>query len=85
MALKHLVFVLLLAAISGCASVDVQQSTAPAPIQKNSTFADARALASQQATLPADARAANAARIEALLAQLDDASLSRGAGELPTG
>jgi len=84
-ALKHLVIALLLAALSGCASVDVQQSSAPASAQKNTTFAEARTLASQQANLPAPARAANATRIEALLAQLDDASLSRGAGELPIG
>lgn len=87
MALKHLVIVLLLAtmaAITGCASVEVQQRTAPAPAF-GPAFTEARTLASQQASLPASARAANAARIEALLAQLDDASLSRGAGDLPTG
>ena len=86
MALKHLVIVLLLAAmavINGCTSVEVQH-TAPAPAFA-SAFTEARTLASQQASLPAPARAANAARIDALLAQLDDASLSRGAGELRTG
>lgn len=86
MALKHRVIVLLLiamAALSGCASVEVQR-IAPAPVQ-NTTFAEARTLASQQAGLSAPARAANAARIEALLAQLDDASLSRDAGDLPAG
>lgn len=87
MALKHLAIALLLAAmaaITGCASVEVQHSTAPAST-KNPAFAEARALASQQASLPAAARAANVARIETLLAQLDDASLTRGAGDLPTG
>lgn len=86
MALKHLAIALLLGAmavISGCANVEVQH-TAPAPV-RNSVFVEARNLASQQASLPAPARAANAARIEALLAQLDDASLSRGAGDLPIG
>ena len=72
-----------MAAATGCASVEVQH-VAPAPVF-SPAFAEARTLASQQANLPAPARAANAARIEALLAQLDDASLSRGAGDLPTG
>ncbi len=86
MALKHLAIALLLTAMvaaNGCTSVEVQH-VAPAPVE-NSAFAEARMLASQQASLPAPARAANAARIEGLLAQLDDASLSRGAGDLPTG
>ncbi len=85
MSLKHLAIVLLLAATAGCASVEVQHTTAPAPTQNNPAFAEARALASQQARLPASARVANAARIEALLAQLADASLSRGAADLPAG
>jgi outer membrane PBP1 activator LpoA protein len=72
-----------MAAVASCASVEVQHA-APMAVQ-NPAFVEARTLASQQATLPAPARAANAARIEALLAQLDDASLSRGAGDLPAG
>ncbi|MGV8944523.1 penicillin-binding protein activator [Thermomonas sp.] len=88
MALKHLAIALLLvtmAAATGCASIEVpHERTAQATVQ-NTTFAEARNLASQQASLPASARAANAARIEALLAQLDNASLIRGASELPTG
>ncbi|MDI1254268.1 penicillin-binding protein activator [Thermomonas sp.] len=86
MALKHLAIALLLAimaAVAGCASVEVQH-IAPV-VAHNPVFAEARTLASQQASLPAAARAANAARIETLLAQLDDASLSRGASDLPTG
>ena len=83
MSLKHLAIALLLSVLGGCASVDVQQA-APVTV-RNSTFAEARMLASQHAGLPAPARAANAARIEALLAQLDDASLSRNASDLPTG
>ena len=86
MALKHLATALLLAALAtlaGCANVEVQHA---APVALHSpAFDEARTLASQQASLPAQARAANGARIEALLAQLDDASLSRGAGDLPTG
>ncbi len=90
MPLKHLASALLLAAmtaISGCASVDVQHP-APAAVHENNikpVFAQARALASQHASLPASARAANATRIESLLAQLDDASLVRNASDLPTG
>ena len=83
MSLKHLAIALLLAAMAGCASVDVQPP-APATVLP-SVFSEARTLASQHAGLPAQARAANAARIEALLAQLDDASLSRNAGNLPVG
>ncbi len=86
MALKHLAIALMLstlAAITGCASVDVQPAAPRA--QVNSVFAEARTLASQHASLPASARAANAARIEVLLAQLDDASLSRNAADLATG
>ncbi len=86
MALKHLAITLLLVvmtAATGCANVEVQE-TAPLAV-RTTVFDDARTLASQQASLPAPARAANAARIEALLAQLDNASLSRGAGDLPIG
>ena len=72
-----------MAASTGCASVEVQR-TAPAPVI-NTLFNEARTLAAQQASLPAVARAANAARIESLLAQLDDATLSRSAEDLPTG
>lgn len=86
MALKHLAIAVLLAvmaAITGCANVEVQHTASVAA--RNPAFDEARNLASQQASLPAPARAASAARIEALLAQLDDASLSRGAGDLPAG
>ncbi|MFS8138373.1 MAG: penicillin-binding protein activator, partial [Thermomonas sp.] len=87
MALKHLAIALLLAAtaISGCASVEVQHAPAAPVGARSSAFTEARALAAQQASLPAQARAANVARIEVLLAQLDDANLSRGAGDLPAG
>lgn len=86
MALKHLAIALLLAAmaaVTGCASVEVQHS-APVAVC-NPVIVEARTLASRHASLPSPARAANAARIEALLAQLDDASLSRVAADLPTG
>lgn len=86
MAVKHLAIALLLAATAmatGCASVEVQHA-APAVVQ-NPAFSEARTLAGEMAGLPASARAANAARIETLLAQLDDASLSRGASDLPAG
>ncbi len=86
MALKHLVIALMLAAmaaITGCASVEVQRA-APVAV-RTSAFLEARTLAAQQSSLPAPARAANVARIEMLLAQLDDANLIRGASELPPG
>lgn len=86
MALRHLAIALLLVAmtaVTGCANVEVQH-VAPAPVH-SPAFDEARNLASQQASLPAPARAANAVRIEALLAQLDDAALSRGARDLPAG
>jgi outer membrane PBP1 activator LpoA protein len=51
----------------------------------HAAFAEAQALAHSQASLGGQARAANAARIEALLAQLDDATLARDAGRLPVG
>ncbi|MEO6227974.1 MAG: penicillin-binding protein activator [Thermomonas sp.] len=87
MALKHFAITLLLAvmaALTGCASVEVQRVAAPVAVQ-STTFTEARTLAAQQASLPATARAANISRIATLLAQLDDATLSRGAGELPAG
>jgi outer membrane PBP1 activator LpoA protein len=87
-ALKDLAIALLLAAtaaVNGCASVEVQHAAAAPVAVRSPAFAEARALAAQQASLPAPARAANVARIETLLAQLDDASLSRGADALTAG
>ena len=74
---------LALFALSGCASVDVQKPAAQAGV--SAAVAEAQALARTHAGLAGQARADNAARIEALLAQLDDATLSRDAGRLATG
>ena len=82
MALKHTVIAFLLLALAGCASVEVQQ---PAAAAYSAAFTEAQALAQAHATLPGPARNANASRIEALLAGLDDAALARDAARLPVG
>ncbi|RZA20767.1 MAG: LppC family lipoprotein [Lysobacteraceae bacterium] len=74
---------LLLFALAGCASVEVQRPAAAAA--QHPTIAEAQALARAHAGLSGKARADNAARIEALLAQLDDATLSRDAARLAVG
>lgn len=73
----------MLATLSGCASVEVQQPVVQQA--SNGAFAEAQALARQHASLDGQARRDNAARIEALLAQLDDATLGRDAARLPVG
>ena len=80
MARKHLVgrftrslcCALFLLALAACASVEVDRT--PVATMHPAT-AEAQALARAHAGLPGPARAGNAARIEALLAQLDDACL----------
>ena len=85
MALKHTaIAVLLLAALAGCASVDVQQPAA-ATSAYSAAFTEAQALAQGHAALSGPARSANSGRIEALLAGLDDAALARDAARLPVG
>ena len=85
MALKHTaIAVLLLAALAGCASVEVQQPAA-ATSAYSAAFTEAQALAQGHAALSGPARSANAGRIEALLAGLDDAALARDAARLPVG
>lgn len=85
MALKQsAIAVLLLAALAGCASVDVQQPAA-ATTAYSAAFMEAQALAQGHAALSGQARTANAGRIEALLAGLDDAALARDAARLPVG
>ncbi len=74
---------LILVALAGCASVEVQKPASQAA--RSGAFAEAQALARNHAALGGQARTDNAARIDALLAQLDDASLSRDAGRLPVG
>lgn len=82
MVIKRLAIPLLLAALAGCASTEVQR--APTVVE-NPAIAEARALAREQATLSGRARSDAAARIDALLARLDDATLSREAAALPKG
>lgn len=83
MALKRIAIALMLLGLAGCSTVEVQR--APAPVAQHSAIAEAQALARNHAALSGKARADNAARIEALLAQLDDATLGRQAGGLPLG
>ena len=85
MALKHTaIAVLWLAALAGCASVDVQQP-AVATSAYSAAFMEAQSLAQGHAALTGPARSANAGRIESLLAGLDDAALARDAARLPAG
>ncbi|WP_168191472.1 penicillin-binding protein activator [Thermomonas aquatica] len=82
-AIAPLMMGLALFALAGCASVEVQKPAVQAA--QSGAFAEAQALARNHAGLDGQARADNAARIEALLARLDDATLSRDAGRLPVG
>ncbi len=74
----------MLALLAACSSVEVQPRASTAPL-RNSDFAEAQALARDHAGLSGQARADNAARIEALLARLDNGELSRGAANLAEG
>ena len=74
---------LTLFALAGCASVEVQKPAAQ--VAMSAAFVEAQALARGHAALSGQARADNAMRIDALLAQLDDASLGRDAARLPAG
>ena len=84
MALKQTAIALLLLALAGCASVDVQQP-AVATSAYSAAFMEAQSLAQGHAALTGPARSANAGRIESLLAGLDDAALARDAARLPAG
>lgn len=75
----------LLLALSGCASVEVQQAPARTTAASSTQFQQARTLAAAHAGLTGQARRDNAARIDALLAQLDDATLAREATRLAAG
>ena len=80
---KVLSCALFLLALGGCASVEVQK---PAPTAaRNQVITEAQALAQAHAGLSGQARTENATRIEALLAQLDDAALGRAASALVVG
>lgn len=80
--MKRLAIPLLLAMLAGCASTEVQR--APTVVE-NPVISEARALAQEQAGLTGRARSDAAARIDTLLARLDDATLSREAATLPAG
>lgn len=84
MALKQTAIALLLLALAGCASVDVQQPAVTTSAY-STAFIEAQTLAQGHAALSGPARSANAGRIEALLAGLDDAALARDAARLPAG
>jgi outer membrane PBP1 activator LpoA protein len=69
---------------SGCSSVQTHP-TAPAPAAAHSTIAQAAALARDNASLGGAARRDNEARIDQLLAGLDNATLAREAAALAVG
>ncbi|GAB1408502.1 hypothetical protein MASR1M8_24210 [Thermomonas brevis] len=76
---------LLLALSAGCATVETQPAPTQAAPATNTQFMQAQALAAGHAALSGQARRDNAARIDALLAQLDDDALAREAARLPAG
>ena len=82
MTLRPVLFLLLAAVLAGCAGPRVQ----PVPVvREHPLIGEARALAREQQALHGPARRAAAGRIEALLSQLDDATLAREAAALPAG
>lgn len=82
--LTRMLLPLLLAVLAaGCATTTLVQ--APAPQPEAAAFAEARALARNIGAQEAAQRQAGAARIDRLLAGLDDAALARDAAALPPG
>jgi hypothetical protein len=73
-----------IALLAGCATVQVDRPQAQAT-PSDPTFAQARELARNDATLAGQARSDNARAIDKLLAGLDDAALAREAAALPPG
>jgi outer membrane PBP1 activator LpoA protein len=69
--------------LAGCATSTTVRS--PAGAKPAPAFAEARALAGSLATLPPAQREATAARIDRLVAQVDNATLAREAAALPPG
>src|SRR6478672_11487784 len=80
---RHLCCAIVLLAAAGCATVEVERPAAVAAA--NPAIAEAQALARAHAGLSGQARADNAARIEAVLARLDDGALTRLAAGLDAG
>ena len=68
--------------LAGCATTTVHR---PTTAHAAPAFVEARAIAGTLASLPAAERQAGAARIDRLVAQLDDATLAREAAALPPG
>ena len=85
MAFQRLAICCLLLALSGCATVETQRAPTRATEAANPGLLEAKTLAAGHAALSGQARRDNAARIQALLAQLDDATLVRAAGGLAEG
>mgnify|MGYP003295748582 CR=1 FL=1 len=85
MAFHRFAICCLLLALSGCATVETQRG--PARVTETATpgLLEAKTLAAGHAALSGQARRDNGARIDALLAQLDDATLVREAGRLAAG
>lgn len=73
---------LLALCLAGCAATSVR---APAASRPDPAFAEARTLAAGLSALPATERQASGARIDRLIARLDDATLAREAAALPAG
>ena len=69
----------------GCAMTEVVRQPAPVAPQAAPAFVEAAALARNQATLEGQARQANAARIDRLLAGMDDTTLAGNTAALPPG
>ena len=76
---------LLLAGLGGCGTVAVQRPDTGAAHHVPAAISEAQALARQDAALTGTAREDNTARINRLLAGLDDATLAREAAALPAG
>lgn len=68
--------------LAGCATTSVR---APATATPDPAFSEARTLAAMLASQPAAERQASEARIDRLIARLDDATLARQAAALPEG
>jgi outer membrane PBP1 activator LpoA protein len=75
---------LLLTTLAGCTTIERTTGT-PASASRNLQIAQAADLVAQGAALSGEARAQNDRQIDALIGQLDDATLQREAQALPVG
>ena len=85
MAFHRFAICCLLLALTGCATVETQRAPTRVTQAANPGLLEAKSLAAGHAALSGQARRDNGARIDALLAQLDDATLVREAGRLAAG